>query len=239
MLLAKKKKKKALDTFSFKILSEPKPWPVNLANRFRRYLKKRLPTQRISKYSGHYIAGVMIYLIDELIDLSKQFTKSRKAKIINCSDIGNALRGDDDFNKLCQNAIIGCYPYRDSDEVRNSITKAIEHKTAKKSKKPAKPAQKKKIRMRKPRVSKDRIGQGAKEPIDIFKRVEKRIPDTGLTPEQEMEIIEEQLQKVADLQFPFSCKVCTMPFERKDLYLKHEPNSYVCKNFRYNILTDS
>lgn len=218
-----------------KLHKGPKPFQVNLGLRFRRELRKKLPTKRLSKYCGLYTSGCITYLIAELLDMAKENAVKDHRKSIHCKDIGNAIRNDSEFNELLRDVIMGCFPFKQSNEERKSILNYLMTKKGKH--KPIVKPKPKKPKMRKPRVSKDRVGKGAKGPIDIFARIQKRIPDTGLTAAAEMDMIEHELETIANLGFPFSCKVCTSAYMNEKDFKRHKPNSYECKLLRYNFLT--
>ena len=219
-----------------KLRPGPKPYQVNLGLRFKRELRKKLPTKRMSKYCGLFTSGAVTYLIAELLDMAKENAVKDHRKIIHCKDIGNAIRNDSEFNELLRDVIMGCFPFKQSNEERKSILNYLMTKKGKH--KPIVKPKPKKPKMRKPRVSKVRKGQGAKGPIDMFARIQKRIPDTGLTAQAEMDIIERELEKISDLGFPFSCKVCTSAYQNVKDFRAHKPNSYECKQLRYNVLTN-
>ena len=218
-----------------KLRPGPKPYQVNLGLRFKRELRKKLPTKRMSKYCGLFTSGAVTYLIAELLDMSRENAIKDKRKTIYCKDIGNAIRSDSEFNELLKDVIMACFPFKQSNEERKSILTYLMNRRGKAKPKPVEKP--KKPKMRKPRV-KNRQRKGAKGPIDMFARVQKRIPDTGMTAQAEMDIIERELQKIADLGFPFSCKVCTAAYQNVKDFRAHKPNSYECKQLRYNVLTN-
>ena len=73
--------------------------------RIFRKLKKRTHL-RIWIKAAVYTAAVLQYVVSEILDLAGTITKRFKKKIIKPSHINNALRCDEELDKLTGNAIL-------------------------------------------------------------------------------------------------------------------------------------
>ena len=78
-------------------------FPVGRLNRMMR--KSRL-SERSSATAGCYMAGVLEYLVAEVLELAGANAKNRRHKTIQPKDINLAIRGDDELSKLMCDATI-------------------------------------------------------------------------------------------------------------------------------------
>ena len=194
--------------------SNRRPWAFNFTARVKNKLRKFYKggrKVRLSKLAAPYLTGTLMYLIAETFDMARNHMKKvSKRKTINCADLGNAFREDEEFNELLQKVIIPCYPFRTSDSERSSIFNVLSRYKQKQ------PKQKQKSNLEREREFRNEIENNPRMKA----------------------LVAENKADSKKFGFKYICDICGMGFNTLAMYKEHLRNRPASCRTMINVLME-